>query len=476
MTESTPGLSDAVAAPQDAAQFDVWDPANISPLVAYLAVEDCRRPGASSSSRRHRPQLPELDDDRRAREVRPLDRGGAAGGDAQARRVSRATRPRSRRTATRARRRRSLLGALDEPEVLFDARADPGAGALAPSCGSVRRRPLALLLRRRVQQRATASPRYQWWVLWASSPGCSRSTSPSPSSSSRCDGRPPAPHEHLGAHLGGHRSAPRLRSRSAHLRQGGRPVRPPPSLPARPLRAMVSAVLTRSRPTSASCCSPGPRRRPGRSHRDGVDGPHHAPLRSRGPGEGTRVVVPRRRRRPRARRHRRLAGHRVHRLAGAVLGPARAALHLRRRGRPDSPRPRPPRRRRGARRGPGGGQPLEGHGLGRDLEPLCRGHLAHARPLGRPAGRWSSAGTIGALCVSVVAFFVFVWRIRRPSIPSSRPSTSSGATSASDRGAHVDGVRLLRGVLPLPAHDGGGVHYRIAQVGLLSAARPSCSP
>ena len=45
MTESTPGLSDAVAAPQDAAQFDVWDPANISPLVAYLATEDCPATG-----------------------------------------------------------------------------------------------------------------------------------------------------------------------------------------------------------------------------------------------------------------------------------------------------------------------------------------------------------------------------------------------------------------------------------------------
>ena len=45
MPESPPGLSDAVAAPQDAAQFDVWDPANISPLVAYLAVEDCPATG-----------------------------------------------------------------------------------------------------------------------------------------------------------------------------------------------------------------------------------------------------------------------------------------------------------------------------------------------------------------------------------------------------------------------------------------------
>jgi NAD(P)-dependent dehydrogenase (short-subunit alcohol dehydrogenase family) len=41
LTESTPGLSDIVQPPDDAARFDVWDPANVSPLVAYLATEDC---------------------------------------------------------------------------------------------------------------------------------------------------------------------------------------------------------------------------------------------------------------------------------------------------------------------------------------------------------------------------------------------------------------------------------------------------
>jgi NAD(P)-dependent dehydrogenase (short-subunit alcohol dehydrogenase family) len=39
MTESTPGLMDYVVKPSDAAVFDVWDPANISPLVATLAME-----------------------------------------------------------------------------------------------------------------------------------------------------------------------------------------------------------------------------------------------------------------------------------------------------------------------------------------------------------------------------------------------------------------------------------------------------
>ena len=45
MTEQTPGLSDIVKAPGDAAQFDSWDPANISPLVAYLATEDAPETG-----------------------------------------------------------------------------------------------------------------------------------------------------------------------------------------------------------------------------------------------------------------------------------------------------------------------------------------------------------------------------------------------------------------------------------------------
>jgi NAD(P)-dependent dehydrogenase (short-subunit alcohol dehydrogenase family) len=41
MTEATPGLSDVVKAPEDASRFDIWDPANVSPMVAYLATENC---------------------------------------------------------------------------------------------------------------------------------------------------------------------------------------------------------------------------------------------------------------------------------------------------------------------------------------------------------------------------------------------------------------------------------------------------
>jgi NAD(P)-dependent dehydrogenase (short-subunit alcohol dehydrogenase family) len=41
LTLQTPGLEDVVKAPDDPAEFDKWDPANISPLVAYLSTADC---------------------------------------------------------------------------------------------------------------------------------------------------------------------------------------------------------------------------------------------------------------------------------------------------------------------------------------------------------------------------------------------------------------------------------------------------
>lgn len=41
LTEATPGLGDIIKAPEEEGAFDVWDPANISPLVAYLAMADC---------------------------------------------------------------------------------------------------------------------------------------------------------------------------------------------------------------------------------------------------------------------------------------------------------------------------------------------------------------------------------------------------------------------------------------------------
>ena len=45
LTLETPGLGDMVQPPDDPSVFDVWDPANVSPLVAYLATEDCPATG-----------------------------------------------------------------------------------------------------------------------------------------------------------------------------------------------------------------------------------------------------------------------------------------------------------------------------------------------------------------------------------------------------------------------------------------------
>ena len=41
LTLATPGLGEMLATPADAASFDLWDPANVSPLVCYLSSEAC---------------------------------------------------------------------------------------------------------------------------------------------------------------------------------------------------------------------------------------------------------------------------------------------------------------------------------------------------------------------------------------------------------------------------------------------------
>ena len=41
LTLATPGIKEIFAAPVDEDAFDMWSPANISPLVAYLAAKDC---------------------------------------------------------------------------------------------------------------------------------------------------------------------------------------------------------------------------------------------------------------------------------------------------------------------------------------------------------------------------------------------------------------------------------------------------
>jgi NAD(P)-dependent dehydrogenase (short-subunit alcohol dehydrogenase family) len=41
LTSATEGLGDMVKAPEDGVTFDIWDPANVSPLVGWLATERC---------------------------------------------------------------------------------------------------------------------------------------------------------------------------------------------------------------------------------------------------------------------------------------------------------------------------------------------------------------------------------------------------------------------------------------------------
>jgi NAD(P)-dependent dehydrogenase (short-subunit alcohol dehydrogenase family) len=45
LTTATPGLGDIIKAPEEPGKFDIWDPANVSPLVAWLATEDCPATG-----------------------------------------------------------------------------------------------------------------------------------------------------------------------------------------------------------------------------------------------------------------------------------------------------------------------------------------------------------------------------------------------------------------------------------------------
>jgi NAD(P)-dependent dehydrogenase (short-subunit alcohol dehydrogenase family) len=47
LTEATPGLGDLIQPPTSTGAFDVWDPANVSPLVAYLASAEAPETGAT---------------------------------------------------------------------------------------------------------------------------------------------------------------------------------------------------------------------------------------------------------------------------------------------------------------------------------------------------------------------------------------------------------------------------------------------
>jgi NAD(P)-dependent dehydrogenase (short-subunit alcohol dehydrogenase family) len=41
LTEQTPGMEDVIKVPDDASKFDMWEAANVSPMVAYLCTAEC---------------------------------------------------------------------------------------------------------------------------------------------------------------------------------------------------------------------------------------------------------------------------------------------------------------------------------------------------------------------------------------------------------------------------------------------------
>jgi NAD(P)-dependent dehydrogenase (short-subunit alcohol dehydrogenase family) len=51
MTEDVPALKEMVAAPSDAGTFDVYHPAHVAPLVAWLLAEDCAATGQTFYAR-----------------------------------------------------------------------------------------------------------------------------------------------------------------------------------------------------------------------------------------------------------------------------------------------------------------------------------------------------------------------------------------------------------------------------------------
>ena len=72
LTEATPGLGEVVKPPEDG--FDVWDPANVAPFVAYLSTADCPFTGETFFVQGGKVQRARVVGVRRRdRDCRPLD-------------------------------------------------------------------------------------------------------------------------------------------------------------------------------------------------------------------------------------------------------------------------------------------------------------------------------------------------------------------------------------------------------------------
>ena len=240
------------------------------------------------------------------------------------------------------------------------------------------------------------------------------------------------------------------------------------------LGAMVSAILTATAPERRDpAVRPRPRRGAGRRHRHGVDGDHPGAVLPSGPRQGARVVVARRRRRPRARRHAGLAGHPVSSDGGRCSGgswccsssPRRSWPSCCRRtggfgasatlaatdGRPESaPAPR------GS--APASGTAWTGWGVWSLAGSVTAAMLVLS--IGPIAG-WTSPAVITSGVLAIVLTVVFIRReltFATPLVPTTYWRRRNFMFPMGTKS--VLELRLLRRLLPVPTLDGAGLRLQ----------------